>query len=208
MVATTIIDCNRDLMHRLTDESDVPWGFRHCLLRFWLLLLAACARGPSTSLPLELTLSTYDLPANFQAGGTTVQEVDGGIAWFGDYFESGDPQQVYISIKHKLGIYPSASEAAAAYASWDSTYFPSAYWEDDGTLQFTPRDPSDSFRFGCMPVTINAVPILSCRYLQQHSRFISLILMNTDGEAITMAQLENAIDRLDERLFNYRPSDE
>ncbi|HLC03513.1 MAG TPA: hypothetical protein VJK02_10780 [Anaerolineales bacterium] len=189
-----------------TMPHQVHFQLGHRIGRIFLCLLSAIAGcGPRTHLPLGLILSTNDLPANFQAGGTSIQEIAGGTANFGDYFDSGDTEKVYISIKHKLGIYPSASEATAAYTSWAPSYFPSAYWEDDGTLQFSPRDPSDPFRFGCMPVTINAVPILSCRYLQQHSRFISLILMNTDGEAITIAQLEHAIDRLDERLFNYRP---
>lgn len=111
-------------------------------------------------------------------------------------------------VKHELAIYPGPSEAAAAYTSWESEYFPYPYWQEVESFRFRPRDPADTFRFACMPVTINKVPITSCGYLQQHSRFISLVLMNTDGKAITILQLEHAIDRLDERFFNYRQPDE
>jgi len=96
----------------------------------------------------------------------------------------------------------------AAYSSWESEYFPSPYWEDVEGVQLRPRDSTDPFRFGCMSVTINRLPVASCSYIQQHSRFVSLVLANTDGDAITIAQLEHAIDRLDERLFNYRAADD
>jgi hypothetical protein len=167
------------------------------------LLLAVAACGPRVYLPLELTLSTHDLPPNFHPGATSIEEIEGGISYGGDFYASSDPSQVYILVKHELAVYPGSSEAAA-YATRANEYFPPAYWEEVESFRFRPRDPGDRFRFACMPVKINRVPITSCGYLQQHSRFISLVLVNTDGKAITIAQLEHAIDRLDERFFNYR----
>ena len=52
--------------HRANSRAGLRLGRVHLCL---LLALAACAGGPSTFLPLELILSTHDLPTRFVAGG-------------------------------------------------------------------------------------------------------------------------------------------
>jgi len=54
------------IQHRANSRAGLRLGRVHLCL---LLALAACAGGPSTFLPLELILSTHDLPARFVAGG-------------------------------------------------------------------------------------------------------------------------------------------
>jgi len=46
------------------------------------------------------------------------------------------------------------------------------------------------------------IVILSCRIVQQHDQFISLILINIDGETLTLDQFKDILAKSDEHLYN------
>jgi hypothetical protein len=109
----------------------------------------------------------------------------------------------YLLVTHELSVYPDEELAKKAYPTWETGWFPTSTWTRPADAQFAPMDSKDQVHFACISTTGNLGPLLSCRLLQRHKRLISLVLVNIDGKTLTLAQIEEALRRMDERMQRY-----
>jgi len=177
------------------------------LLRLWIgvigIIAAACTIVPadtSTDFPFQRLMTPEDLPAGWGRAGGEAPEVPGALSRSVRFAGSTNPRQEYLSIEHQLTVYPDDQLAQDSYPEWERTWFPTEKWQRPAQATFVPLDPKDQFRFACINVAINGVPLMSCRYLQQHHNLVALIIVNIDNKTMTLEQFEYALKRLDERL--------
>jgi hypothetical protein len=159
-------------------------------------LLSAC--NARELVPHELTITYHDFPAgwNHDKGVIELKE-PGAIAARGDNFHFG--KQV---ASQELAVYPDNASAKTNFEIWESKWFPAAGdWRRPDTATFVPANPDDSYRLGCLHFPDSNTT--SCRSLQQHGPYLSLILVNLDPQAMTLEQLEYALRRLDQRFQDW-----
>ncbi len=174
-----------------------------CFILFFTL--SACLNVPIKSyndFPFDAMMVVQDLPPGWFDKSRFPESLDvSGADSMGRIFMySNDPQKEYMSVKHQLVVLPNEESARNAYPRWERESFPVPTWERPKEAQFVPKDANDQFRLGCLWGTH---PYSMCRYLQQHSKLISLVLVNIDDQSISLAQFEAALKRVDERLQKY-----
>jgi hypothetical protein len=161
-----------------------------------LILLGACGKG--TKFPFESMLWVNDLPPGWHYDdGEIVQIPDADARLRGFLFEG---QRIGLTVKHILAVYEDEATAKAAFADWESEWFPTSDWNTPPDAQVTPYDHQDQYRLGCLTVHLDGQPARSCVALQQHRTFVSLLLANIDTQTITLSQFEHAIEAVDKRL--------
>ncbi len=172
-----------------------------------IVLIVGCTNGqwttPAAQFPFDLMMQVSDLPSSWFYDVSQFPNEDGANSRLRDFRASKDPQLGYLLTSHELSVYPDEQAAKNAYPRWETRWFPTNAWKTPEDARFAPKDPNDQFRFACISATVNAAPILSCRYLQRHKSLLSLVLTNIDGQALTLPQFEGALRRLDERMQSY-----
>ena len=104
-----------------------------------------------------------------------------------------------ILLTHQVGVFQSREAAEIAYHEWEAEWFAGG-WQPRSDATFMANDPLDQYRYECIDVTANGRPKSPCRYLQQHGRFVSLIRIGIDGEAITFGEFNELLQIVDHKL--------
>ncbi len=172
-----------------------------------VLGITACASmfngSSSAEFPFDLMMQVDDLPSGWFNNGGSFPDEPGADSRLSAFAKSEDSQFGYRHVIHELSVYSSEELAKKAYPAWETEWFPTNTWKRPAEARFAPKDPNDQVRFACVPVSVNLADVLSCRHLQRHKQIISLILAEIDGKALTLVQLEEALERLDERMQRY-----
>ncbi|HMV96968.1 MAG TPA: hypothetical protein PKE48_11760 [Anaerolineales bacterium] len=167
---------------------------------FWisiivLLITSSCQAEvvSHTSQKLErYAVSTNDLP-----DGWAFFSED----WSGelgeDYYAAtyGIPNKDIIGLSQVIAMYPSEEQTQLGYSEREEKWFSvGEVWP--GT-EFTPLNSNDKYRYECVQIFSD---IVDCTFLQGHNNIVVLILVSIDGKTMTMAQFNEILRVLDERL--------
>lgn len=170
-----------------------------------LFIFSACnlAAEPKSNFPFELLMIPQDLPSGWVSDGYEFPEIISADTRRAFFLGSNDPNKEYILISHTLSVYPTEQAAEKAYPDWEMHWFPTDNWVAPEGSSYVTDKPGDRQRLACIHVSINGNPIMSCRYLKQHSNMISLVLANIDDDAISLLEFENALQKIDGRMQDY-----
>ena len=165
---------------------------------FSILATVSCQveRISQSQLELErLSVTITDLPDGWVYSGQNWNESFGGETYTIGY---GVPYNNIIRFAHTITEYSNEDQAKIGYPKWEADTFDGDWNEWEGA-NFVPSDPNDQYRFECLQV-LSDTSVVSCRYLQRHNQIISYVLVNLDGEAMTLSQLNEILGVLDVRL--------
>jgi hypothetical protein len=173
-----------------------------------IVLLLGCAScqipGPEArqviSQIANYEVMAKDLPAGWKFSGQDWSEHYGGQSHVVAYdVDNIDVNRGFKnSLGHTISIYPDEEQAKTAYPKWEEEWFKGLLLKQP-EVNFVPSDPNDQYRFECDQI-FSDKSLFGCLYLQQHKRFISFVLVNLDGKAMTFAQLNTILKAVDDRL--------
>ena len=104
------------------------------------------------------------------------------------------------AIAHVLYVYPNEEDANSGFKYLEEEYFTGSYRSEPPDVLIYPRDASDNTRLGCKEKLMNNQPRTSCSYLQQHDKYVWLVLANLDEEVITMSDFFQILKRLEWKI--------
>ncbi len=169
---------------------------RYVFIALLVLFVASC-QGESisqTAQKLErYAINTKDLPKGWKFFSEDWSSQPGEDYYAATY---GVPNKDIIGLSQVITIYPSEEQAQLGYLEQEKEWFSvGKEWEG---AEFTPQDSNDEYRYVCLQIFSD--PILSCTFLQKHNNMVTLILVNFDGQLMTMSQFNEILKVLDKRL--------
>lgn len=124
--------------------------------------------------------------------------------WANDWIERNVYSVKYesdegILLTHQVGVFSSKETAEIAYDEWEEKWFTGG-WQPRAEAVFIPDNSQDQYRYACIDVIANGKLKSPCTFLQQHNRFVSLVLIGIDGESITFDEFNQLLQALDDKL--------
>jgi hypothetical protein len=150
-------------------------------------------------------MNSGDLPSGWSHRRAAVEDRLGGIGRLVTYYGDNPDRQPLVNVNQTIAIFPSDSEADAAFHAEVPKYIPPAdasKWKHPTELR-TPRQ-ADEAEFGCLPSTINSAQAI-CVVLTRYGDMV-MVLTGQVFEArwMTMSQFALLIDRIDEHMQSAR----
>jgi len=149
--------------------------------------------------PYQLMISQEDLPDGWYRENGGPQKEPNAVASHGIGFVYR-PEKPSRILTNYLTIYKDEVTAKTNFADWEAKWIPTPDWHEIEGTTFKPQNSNDLIVFKCFSLEINGDPIKSCTYIQQHSKYISLLIFNLDTQTLTLAQIDKVLSTLDTRL--------
>lgn len=167
-----------------------------------LTILTACQPAPPGDIlfPTQALMQVEDLPNLWVWNGSSAVRVPDALTSHDTSFSAPNINKDLIPISHQIAVYADPQAARDSLPWWEEEWLPGDEWQTPPESTFTPADPADNYRLGCIPIRSGQVDMLACRSIQQHASLVSVVVAQIDNHAISFAQFDYALRQIDTRL--------
>jgi hypothetical protein len=108
----------------------------------------------------RIILRITDLPDGWTPISDSYTKDLGGVS-YGIGYQYGQNNRSSVGISHKLTTYKNGEAAKSAFGDWQNQWF-NPYWIPISNIQFAPKNPEDTYFYGCMSLQADNLPLTSC----------------------------------------------
>lgn len=180
-------------------------------------ILAACSgagQQPTETVPsnesvfAKTMLGSDDFPPGWTRGTGRDREAPGAIGRSVGFHGTDDPNLTWVNVVQQVYLYPDNSSASPAYQARVAKKFPAMGqkdgWQPAPHLEFS--NHAEQMTIGCLPVSINGVPVDFCRAVAQYQNMIIILYGNlTPDRWLTNEGFQNVLKAMDRRADEALP---